>query len=902
MELNEPVCRIENRRKDVRASPLAGLDFVEVMNEAQTSLQAFFLGKAPPNISAANIVVTGGSPVVITSMLMHRMADPTLDDWMELTVDRPGDFSTYRLALKALDDEGRPTHKPLSGMDPRYDSVEFSFKASCPSDLDCQMQPVCPPSTPRSPDINYLAKDYGSFRQMLLDRLAVTMPNWQEAHIPDIGIMLVELLAYVGDQLSYYQDAVATEAYLGTARQRISLRRHVRLVDYTLHEGCNSRAWVAINAVSNTPLPAGAFWFCTALPGVAGGGVLQPADITPAAAAAIVPFEPLLPDPTQPLPLRVAHNTIQFYAWGDCACCLPIGTTRATLLDHWVTPPGGNAQPQRALNLNPGDVLIFEEVIGPGTGNPADADPRHRQAVRLTVVRPFVDPLYDRDAGGRPVVEIEWCSNDALAFPLCVSAVMPAPDCSCREGISVARGNVLLVDQGLSTTEVLGTVPVQQSAETCPTPCCPPSVTVTPGPFRPVISGSPLTHAQPLPPCGCASALISQDPRQAAPWITLTGALQTSEGTVTSTWTATPDLLESGPTDRNFVVETDNAGVAHLRFGDAEDGMQPAAGTSFQAKYRVGNGPGGNVGAEAIVHLVFNSLQEGFSGTTVRNPLPAVGGTAPETLANVRALAPHTFRDVIERAIAGDDYATLAADNARRRAERTRLMRAAAVVAPMPLLPPFPADPRAGEEEEPGEAQPLPADLCRIPFRGLQAARAALRWTGSWYEADVVADPLGGVPADSELCAEIAAYLEPYRRIGHDVAVSPASYVPLDIGLDICVAPNWLRGQVEAAIRGVLGAGWRADGAPALFNPANLSFGQGVYTSPIIAAAQAVRGVVDVVLTRLARFIPGSAPPGLRPDQAPEAGVLQLGRFEIPVLNPNVPGQGRLTLILRGGR
>src|SRR5207249_3177500 len=46
--------------------------------------------------------------------------------------------------------------------------------------------------------------------------------------------------------LSYYQDAVATEAYLHTARQRISVRRHARLVDYHMHEGCNARAWVCI--------------------------------------------------------------------------------------------------------------------------------------------------------------------------------------------------------------------------------------------------------------------------------------------------------------------------------------------------------------------------------------------------------------------------------------------------------------------------------------------------------------------------------------------------------------------------------------------------------------------------------------------------------------------------------
>ena len=43
-------------------------------------------------------------------------------------------------------------------------------------------------------------------------KLALTMPDWKERHIPDVGIALVELFAYTGDYLSYYQDAVATEA------------------------------------------------------------------------------------------------------------------------------------------------------------------------------------------------------------------------------------------------------------------------------------------------------------------------------------------------------------------------------------------------------------------------------------------------------------------------------------------------------------------------------------------------------------------------------------------------------------------------------------------------------------------------------------------------------------------
>ena len=77
--------------------------------------------------------------------------------------------------------------------------------------------------------------------------------------------MLVEVLAYTGDYLSYYQDAVATEAYLDTARQRISVRRHARLVDYILHEGCNARAWVCVEVDTDLSLEASKVSFITSM-------------------------------------------------------------------------------------------------------------------------------------------------------------------------------------------------------------------------------------------------------------------------------------------------------------------------------------------------------------------------------------------------------------------------------------------------------------------------------------------------------------------------------------------------------------------------------------------------------------------------------------------------------------
>src|SRR5262249_25242895 len=147
--------------------------------------------------------------------------------------------------------------------DPQLAEVPFSFKAACASDFDCRpVDGSAPPEAISEPRIDYLAKDYASFRRLMLDRLFVLVPDWQERNPADPGIALVELLAYAGDSLSYYQDAVMTEGYLGTARSRVSVRRHARLLDYHLHDGCNARAFVALEVGETTgaddqQLPAG---------------------------------------------------------------------------------------------------------------------------------------------------------------------------------------------------------------------------------------------------------------------------------------------------------------------------------------------------------------------------------------------------------------------------------------------------------------------------------------------------------------------------------------------------------------------------------------------------------------------------------------------------------------------
>ncbi len=220
----------------------------------------------------------------------------------------------------------------LSNIDPRYEQVDFNFKVNCPSDLDCAPVCKCEPETLAEPEINYLAKDYASFRQLILDRLALLVPDWRERHVPDLGITLVELLAYTGDYLSYFQDAVATEAYLDTARERISVRRHARLVDYKLHEGCNARAWVCIETDSDFALDPTDISFTTGFedPQLRAQSILNWSDLRSVPANSYEVFEVMSRESGAQLQFYAAHSEIHFYTWGEKECCLERGSTSAT--------------------------------------------------------------------------------------------------------------------------------------------------------------------------------------------------------------------------------------------------------------------------------------------------------------------------------------------------------------------------------------------------------------------------------------------------------------------------------------------------------------------------------------------------------------------------------------------
>jgi Baseplate J-like protein len=869
-------CCSDHRREAVlNHSTLNGIDFLEVRGEQklgddqrQRVLELHFIkslgGIAPKK---GDISINGGERIRNVTAIDAVVGTGSQSNILTILVDKAGDFSTYTLQLQQ-----DPTHLLF---DPLLSSIDFSFKVECSNDFDCQVPSICPPEQLIEPDINYLAKDYASFRQLMLDRIAVLVPQWSERNPADLGIVLVELLAYVGDYLSYQQDAIATEAYLGTARRRISVRRHARLVDYFMHDGCNARAWIHIQVDTDivkqhkddpSPLPLGT-QLLTTIPG-------QPPLIAPDSFEynQALTAQPEIFETLQDIDgLFQAHNELHFYTWGADECCLPQGATLAILQ--------GNLTP----TLQKGDVLIFEEVLGPNTGSPGDADPSHRHVVRLTSVIAMQDPLGGQftdppDDSPVDITQIEWGAQDALPFPLCISSRKDAANGGpLIANVSVARGNIVLADHGrtIKSDETLGPVPLTTlykvpalNGDLCRTVTassvdhcggnvssgrCAPAMPIPVIPrFRPSLQEGPLTQAAtvtivdpntslaqrlPFDPQASAAAALNWDMASVIPAITLNDQV----------WQPRRDLLGSDPGATDFVAEVEADGTTYLRFGEGQHGLRPTEGTLFTAHYRVGNGTRGNVGPDTITFIACNLPNI----TAVRNPLPARGGVDPESIEDVRQKAPSAFRTQ-ERAVTPDDYAEVAA---------------------------------------------------RHPE--VQRAAATFRWTGSWHTVFLAIERLGGAQVDEDFKTSMRQFMELYRMADYDLEIDGPIYVSLEIDMTVSVKPDYFRSNAKAALLQVFSNRILPDGSRGVFYPDNFTFGQTVYLSPIYAAAQAVAGVDFVQVTAFQRQnLSGLQASTSTSSDALAQGKLALGRLEIARLanDPNFPEHGVFRLTMEGGK
>ena len=435
-----------------------------------------------------------------------------------------------------------------------------------------------------------------------------------------------------------------------------------------------------------------------------------------------------------------------------------------------------------------------------------------------------------------------WAADGRAPVPALPVGGRARTDCAPIAPVSVARGNVVLADCGRSVAEAGWQVPTVAVQEPC-RDGCPDPPTATPGRFRPTLAGAPLTFAAPVVRRACRRR-PRPGPAGGPP---AAGAEQrTARPATPPTGGRAPTSCAPGRDDRHVVVEVDDDGIGHLRFGDDVLGRAPAAGEVFSPSYRIGNGPQPATSAPtAIVHVVQPAAMDG-GALVVRNPLSAAGGVASRTRR------------------AGEGAGT-----------RMRSATSGSARSPPRTTPSWP---------------------CGSFRRESSGPPRELRWTGSWYEMRVAVDALGTAVAPPDLLAAVAQRLEQYRRIGHDLVVVPAVSVGLYLelhGLHRAAPPSFGRPDGDAHR---IGNRRSADGRLGMFHPDAVTFGAQISVSAVVATAAAVAGVDNVTVNRLERY-------GVPDRTAVESGVLVLGGDEVPRLDddPSAPQNGLLKLVANGG-
>ena len=615
----QPKDRLQKLLDTATNTKLNGIDFVEIASKDQQTLRVHFLNTNVVKGTVTAVSITGGETIPTVQVLPPIdgagvwTADAEGRPLLTLKVPAPGDFSFYTLQIAS------------SALDAFFNHVKFSFKANCPSDLDCaQVTPPCPPLSGDLPPIDYLAKDFYSFRKALSDFSALRYPQWQERSEADFGVMFLESLCSVADDLSYAQDRVAAEATLLTATQRTSIVRQARLVDYEPQPAIASHVLLQLE-VQKGPIPSGLLVSASNPDGTlinfeTGTGLIDPAT------GAINTTSYVVNTTWNRFKADSTPNMVPYY-WDDSQRCLLIGAT-----EMWITGHG--------FNFVAGQQLLID------TAAATSADPPIREVVQLVSADEEIDPLFTTPAfpTGIPVTHIVWRPDDALTANHDLTR-------------TVIAGNLVPATQGRRYTESFAIDHAPSSAPQVPLA---------------ILRTGPNSSLQYLYTLRNASlAWLEQDASGAAPLPEI--ILKQVSSTVSWTWRRRLlDAEEFEPaftldrarykaiahnTDGSYSYDYDGDNGDTIRFGDDVFGEVPESGSVFAVTYRVGGGEIGNVSADSIT-IVDPSAAGVISAVT--NPFAGQGGADEESDLSVRRLAPQAFRATRLFDVRPEDYQTTA--------------------------------------------------------------------------------------------------------------------------------------------------------------------------------------------------------------------------------------------------
>jgi Baseplate J-like protein len=610
------------------STTLNGIDFVEISSPDQKTLIVRFINKVELDATTVTDIAITGGETISTVKISNSSWAKDLEDFPILTiiVEQPGDFSRYTLRLKS------------DRLDRFFTEISFSFKALCESTLDCAPKPVDCPSLPDDkPPIDYLAKDFLSFRQVLSDFSALRYPEWRERSEADFGVMLMEALCAVADDLSYTQDRIAAEATLETATQRRSIVSHARLVDYEPKPATAARVWLQLD-VNSDPIPAGLVVSAQSPDGATiyfetGTGLVD-------RATGRMSVQTYLVD------RRWNRNSgMKPYYWDDSQRCLLAGSTSMWIENVSGQPFGFPSDEE----LKKQDIRLLIE-----TPAAISADPPIRELVRLIKTEIVEDRLFNK-----MLTHLTWSSEDALKFDRDLTKTTLA-------------GNLVPATQGRRFTETfaidaapasnpqtplaisrLGTAKIAE--KTLHSPSMPESSTEIDR-YLYTLNNAPLVwldradpELAPLPEI----VLTAQKTSDLAPWIWRRSLLKAEEFEAAFTIDPVRYSLIDRLSDGSFAYDYDGDDGDTIRFGDGTFGEIPTSETVFQVIYRSGGGSIGNVAADSITGIdpAATTLI-----TSVTNPFPATGGADAEPNERVRRLAPQAFRAKQFRAVRPEDY------------------------------------------------------------------------------------------------------------------------------------------------------------------------------------------------------------------------------------------------------
>lgn len=781
----------------------------KITNEAQTEIYVYFYNQVafedilnPANSTDSRIKnlkhheifpITGGQRILaghergklkVIDISRKKENEEIVPNALVLTIKPVGDYSTYTLGIGEV-----------FKFDPIFNEIEFKFRPGCFNTQCLERKKYL--KAVEEPKISYLAKDFSTFKHTMITAMNERVPGWEPTSEADLDLVLIELLSAAADELSDFQDRVMNEAYLGTARKRVSLARHARLMDYHIYQGNQASTWLALelkNLDDGQDFSLPSKFLVTTEKEV--DSELREEDKVERLAEQEIIFST-----KKEQQMHYLLNRLSLYTWEDTRSYLKAGSTQADLkilVRNWKTheedyrPSSSRQDYEDVLELiKPKDkkkepithLLLQEWKENPETGRKTPGDKAKRQLLKLSAAEYDKDPIT-----GEWYLRVHWDEKDRLKQDyFSPETTHPENENTSLRKVSYFHGNLVKIFQGefreakffepSSDIMLASNEDFYERTQNWGIICRLPD---SPLSYQDVYNGGIPNGERP-------------------PKSTLEVFVRYTDGSINE-WSETISFIESDEDEVCFIVETDEEGQSSIRFGNGTNGKKLPENSEVWCHYQIGIGQEGNLGANTLTKIPFHQpkllyIERCWNPRDVRN------GRDPEPVEEIIRNVPEAYRERQLRAVTVNEYL----DDYEKRAQE---------------------------------------------HKKVAHARAAYRWMGSWRIVQINIDPIGTTELlEASLHKELLQHIETVKLIGDQIIIRPAQFVPLEINVTVCIHPDYWIEDVREQIEAEFSDGFTPDGRKAFFHPDCWTFGQPVRKSQLIARIQAINGVHHVIDT-----------------------------------------------------